>query len=578
MTIERIMLVNLLNQCNNVHTLAKIHAQIITNGYFTIPSISNKLLNSYALHNSLPVCQIIFHQIKNPLTLHWNSIIKAFSQSPNALQAINYYNDMVSYCTSPPNSITFSFLLKACEKTKAESKCKEIHGSIIRSGYRLDVVVCTNLIRSYAAVGELDSMRRVFDEMPERDLVTWNSMVSCYSQMGFHYEALKLFDEMKIMNVGFDGFSLVNFLSACAHVGALNIGVKLHELGIEKGLLDNVYVGNALIDMYAKCGSLDKAVNVFNEMKKRDIFSWNSIIVGYGVHGFGDEAISFFKKMSIAGVKPDSVTFLGLLCGCSHQGLVNDAVEYFQLMSSEFGLKPNVKHYGCMVDLYGRAGKLNKALEVIENSEFFSSTILWRTFLASCKIHKDVDNGEKAMRKLNELGTLNAGDCMLLAGIYTDARDLHGVVKMRKLIKHEGLTTTQSWSWIEIDGQIHKFVVNDMSHYDSEKIYGKLEEMVHEATIVGYLGNLMNVVSESEFERFQKKSGSCHSEKLALALGLLRTDEGTCLRIVKNLRVCKDCHSFTKFVSKSYDREIIVRDRVRFHHFKNGLCSCKDYW
>ncbi|KAK6159751.1 hypothetical protein DH2020_003132 [Rehmannia glutinosa] len=463
-------------------------------------------------------------------------------------------------------------------KRKAESKCKEIHGSIIRSGYGLDVVVCTNLIRSYAAVGELDSMRRVFDEMPERDLVTWNSMVSCYSQMGFHYEALKLFDEMKIMNVGFDGFSLVNFLSACAHVGALNIGVKLHELGIEKGLLDNVYVGNALIDMYAKCGSLDKAVNVFNEMKKRDIFSWNSIIVGYGVHGFGDEAISFFKKMSIAGVKPDSVTFLGLLCGCSHQGLVNDAVEYFQLMGSKFGLKPNVKHYGCMVDLYGRAGKLNKALEVIENSEFFNSTILWRTFLASCKIHKDVNNGEKAMRKLNELGTLNAGDCVLLAGIYTDARDLHGVVKMRKLIKHEGLTTTQSWSWIEIDGQIHKFVVNDTSHYDSEKIYGKLEEMVHEATIVGYVGNLMIVVSESEFERFQEKRGSCHSEKLALALGLLRTDEGTCLRIVKNLRVCKDCHSFTKFVSKAYDREIIVRDRVRFHHFKNGLCSCKDYW
>lgn len=470
------------------------------------------------------------------------------------------------------------FVLKACEKTKAGSKCKEIHGSIIRSGFGLDVVVCTNLIRSYAAFGGLDSMRKVFDEMTDRDLVTWNSMISSYSQMAFHYEALKLFDEMKSMGVGFDGFSLVNLLSACARVGALNIGVELHELGSEKGLLDNVFVGNALIDMYAKCGSLYKAVCVFSGMKRRDVFSWNSIIVGYGVHGFGDKAISFFQKMLIAGVKPDSVTFLGLLCGCSHQGLVDDGVDCFNLMSSQFGLKPDVKHYGCMVDLFGRAGKLNKALEVIENSAFFNNTILWRTFLASCKIHKDVHNGEKAMKKLNELGTLNAGDCILLAGIYADARDLQGVVRMRKLIKYDGLTTTPSWSWIEIDGQIHKFAVNDRSHLDSEEIYCKLEEMVCEATIAGYVRNSMNVVPESEFEQFRERIGSCHSEKLALALGLLRTAAGNSIRIVKNLRVCKDCHLFTKFVSKAYNREIVVRDRVRFHHFKNGLCSCKDYW
>lgn len=478
---------------------------------------------------------------------------------------------MVSHDASHRDSITFSFVLKACEKIKASSKCKEIHGSVIRSGFGFDSVVCTCLIRLYAASGGLGSMRKVFDEMTVRDLVTWNSMISCYNQQGFHHKALKLFDEMKSADVGFDGFSVVSLLSACAHIGGLNIGVKLHELGIEKGLMDNVFVGNALIDMYAKCGSLNKAVYVFDGMKKRDLFSWNSIIVGHGVHGFGDKAILFFKQMLIAGVKPDSVTFLGLLCGCSHQGLVEEGVNCFNLMNSNFGLNPEVKHYGCLVDLFGRAGMPKKALKVIEDSEFANSVILWRTFLASCKIHKDVHNGEKAMAKLNELGGLNAGDYVLLATIYADARDLQGVVRMRKLIKYEGLTTTPSGSWIEIDEEIHKFVVNDRSHVDSEKIYRKLQEMVYEATIVGYVTTSVN-------DQLPERTGSSHSEKLALALGLLNSAAGICVRIVNNLRVCNDCHSFIKCVSKAYNREIVVRDRVRFHHFKNGLCSCKDYW
>nr|AYM00788.1 pentatricopeptide repeat protein [Salvia miltiorrhiza] len=482
----------LLTHCNDARKLDQIHAQILTDGCFAIPAISNKLLNSYARFNALRLSQILFHQIKNPLTIHWNSIIKAFSHGPDALQAVKYYNRMASCHSSHPNSITFSSVLVACGRINAGNKCMEIHGSTIRSGFRSDVVVCTNLIWCYAAFGELGSMRKVFDEMTERNLVAWNSLISCYSQMGFHREALMLFDEMKSGGVGFDGFSLVGLLSACADVGALGVGVELHRLGREKGLMDNVYLGNALIDMYAKCGSLDEALLVFNGMKERDIFSWNSIIVGYGVHGFGDRAISLFKKMLPAGVKPDSITFLGLLCGCSHQGLVQNGVDYFETMSSEFGLKPDVKHYGCIVDLYGRAGKLSRALEVIESSPFSDSAVLWRTFLASSRMHKDVRNGEKALEKLKELGALKAGDCILVAGIYGEARDLKGVARMRRMIKYGGLTATPSSSWIEIDGRIRKFVANDASRLDFEEMYCRLQEMVREAS-----------VAESEFEQLQ---------------------------------------------------------------------------
>ncbi|KAL1534980.1 pentatricopeptide repeat protein [Salvia divinorum] len=275
-------LLSLLTQCNDVHTLHKIHAHIVTDGCFTIPAISNKLINSYANFNALPSSQILFHQLGNPSTIHWNSIIKAFSLGPNALQAIKYYNGMVSSHLSRPNSITFSSVLKACGTINATNKCMEIHGSTIRSGFSSDMLVSTNLIRSYAAFGGLVSMRKVFDELTKKDLVTWNSLISCYSKMGFHHDALILFDEMKSAGVGFDGFSLVSLLSACADVGALDIGVELHGLGRKNGFMDNVYLGNALIDMYAKCGSLDKALHVFNGMKKRDNFSWNSIIMGMG--------------------------------------------------------------------------------------------------------------------------------------------------------------------------------------------------------------------------------------------------------------------------------------------------------
>ncbi|XP_057501408.1 pentatricopeptide repeat-containing protein At3g56550-like [Actinidia eriantha] len=573
-------ILSLLYQCTTLSMLQRIHAQVITNGYQQIPSISNQLvhLSAFSISNSLSYAQLIFSHIENPPTQAWNSMIRGFSLSSNPLEALLFYNYMVSSSYSRPNSVTFSFLLKACEKIKVERKCREVHGSIIRTGYDVDTVVCTNLIRLYVVNGLIGIAQKLFDEMPERDLVSWNSLIACYSQEGLHYEALNVWNQMRMLNIGFDGYSFVSLLSSCAHLGALNVGVGLHRSVSEKGLLGNVFVGNALIDMYAKCGNLGGALCVFNGMKKRDVSTWNSMIVGYGVHGQGDQAISFFKNMMVAGVQPNSITFLGLLCGCSHQGLVEDGIEYFHMMGSKFGLKPEIKHYGCMVDLFGRAGKLEKALEMIENSPFHDNPILWRTLLGSCKIHRNVEKAEVAMRNLVDLGTLSAGDCILLSGIYAEAKDLQGVLRVRKLIRNEGIKTTPGWSWVEVGDKIHRFVVDDNSHLDSGEIYQVLEEVIHRATLVGYTKDVKVVKPESATEECSEKFDSYHSEKLAIAFGLARTSQGTVLRIVKNLRVCIDCHSFTKFVSKAFNREIIVRDRVRFHHFKNGLCSCNDYW
>ncbi|EHA8590128.1 putative Pentatricopeptide repeat-containing protein [Cocos nucifera] len=318
-------------------------------------------------------------------------------------------------------------------------------------------------------------------------------------------------------------------------------------------------------------------------MRRRDGFTWNSMIVGLGVHGHGDEAISFFKRMLMAGLRPNSVSFLGLLMGCSHQGLVSEGIKYFRLMNSEFNLQPDLKHYGCMVDMFGRAGELERALEAIRSSPCSDDPVLWRTLLNACKIHKNVEMGETAFVNLLHLSAHNAGDCALLAGIYASVGDSQGVARMRKMVKDQGIKTTPGWTWIEVHGEVRKFVAGDISHPDTKEIYEKLKEMIGRAASLGSAEERSMVSSKEDaavagLEELSENGGDCHSEMLAIAFGLMKTSEGTSLRIAKNLRVCKDCHSLTKMLSKVYGREIIVRDRVRFHRFKDGSCSCSDYW
>ncbi|KAB1223563.1 hypothetical protein CJ030_MR2G009172 [Morella rubra] len=508
-------ILKVLQGCNSLKRLQKIHAYVITIGLQHHPAISSKILNfcAVSVSGSLAYAQLLFHHIENPQTEAWNSIIRGFANSASPLQAIFLYNDMVSAWAARPDTFTFSFVLKACERVMSDSKCREVHGTLIRSGYERDVVVSTNLTRSYAINGFIGLAQTVFDNLSDRDLVSWNSMISCYSQAGFHHEALKVYDRMKNANVGVDGFTLVGLLSSCAHVGALNVGVHLHRIARELGFLASVYVGNALIDMYAKCGSLDDALCVFESMQKRDVFSWNSMIAGYGVNGLGNGAISIFRQMLMAGVQPNSITFLGLLCGCSHQGLVEEAVEYFHMMSSKFNLKPGIKHYGCMVDLFGRAGKLEKALEIIGTSPSPADPVLWRTLLGSCKIHKSVKIGETALKNLVQLGASNAGDCILLATIYAGAKDTGGVSKMRKLIKTQGIKTMPGYSWIEVGDCIHKFVVDDNSHRDYNEIYHKLREAIHHATLLGIIMGAL-ALAESRTKIHPEESSGTHSKHL----------------------------------------------------------------
>ncbi|MQL79702.1 hypothetical protein Taro_012159 [Colocasia esculenta] len=579
--------------------LRKAHAIAVVSGLLGDPHVAISLLlcaattsaadgASSSCIKSYPrvlLLSSVHHCRRHPDSVHyWNSLVRTSSAGPDAADSLRLYSAMLALSAARPDAHTFSFLLRACELASpvggASRHVASTHAAIFRTGFVSDVVVGTNLFRAYVAAGIVADARNLFDEMTHRDLVAWNAMLACYCRVGLHGEALGLYGEMTNSGVGLDEFTAVALLSSCAHVGALDLGMGLHQF-VEENRLLNLFVANALIDMYAKCGRLDAAQRVFDGMSQRDVFTWNSMIAGLGIHGRGDEAGLIFGQMLAAGFQPNAISFLGLLLGCSHQGLVEQGQSYFQMMSSQFGLRPDIKHYGCLVDMLGRAGELKKALDAIRCSPWADNPVLWRTLLSACKIHGDVQMGELAMDSLVRMGAHHAGDCSLLATVYAKMGDKEGMARMRKMVKDHGIKTTPGWSWIEVVGGVRKFVVGDTSHKDTLEIYRKLKEVVQQAALMGYNApeerHIVSGVAGMEEDWWEREGGGYHSEKLAIAFGLARMPEGTTLRIVKNLRVCRDCHTFTKFVSKVYGREVVVRDRLRFHHFRDECLNVSEY-
>lgn len=374
--------------------------------------------------------------------------------------------------------------------------------------------------------------------------------------------------------------SLTGVLSACAQAGAFEFGKILHGFVEKAGFLYVGSVNNALIDTYSKCGNVAMAQLVFQNMplEARSIVSWTSIIAGLAMHGSGEEAIQLFHEMEESGVRPDGITFISLLYACSHSGLVEEGCGFFSKMKNLYGIEPAIEHYGCMVDLYGRADRLQKAYEFICEMPVSPNAIIWRTLLGACSIHGNIELAELVKARLAEIDPDNSGDHVLLSNVYAVAGKWRDVASIRRTMTEHSMKKSPGWSMIEIGKVIYGFVAGEKPNEVTEEAHEKLREIVLRLrAVAGYAPQLRSVLHDIEEEE-KEDSVSKHSEKLAAAFGIARLPKGRILRIVKNLRVCGDCHTVMKLISKVYQVEIIVRDRSRFHSFKDGFCSCKDYW
>jgi pentatricopeptide repeat protein len=329
--------------------------------------------------------------------------------------------------------------------------------------------------------------------------------------------------------------------------------------------------------MYSKCGSIEDAFQTFDVMSERNVISWNAMIAGCAQHGCGKEALKLFAQMPQAGIEPDHISFVSALSACSHSGLVDEGLQLFDSMCRDYCIAPREVHYACMIDLLGRAGRLDEARDFMKTIPFAPDAYVWGALLGACRLYGNIDLGKHAAECLFQLEPHNAAKYVLLSNIYAAAGRWDDVAKVRKIMKDRGVQKQPGCSWIEVKNKVHTFMVEDKSHPQTEEIYSTLEELARQMEAAGYVPDTNFVLHDVEMEQ-KEHSLYHHSEKLAIAFGLISTLPGLPVRIIKNLRVCGDCHTATKFISKIVEREIIIRDANRFHHFKDGLCSCGDYW
>uniref|UniRef100_A0A803NIQ5 DYW domain-containing protein n=1 Tax=Cannabis sativa TaxID=3483 RepID=A0A803NIQ5_CANSA len=429
--------------------------------------------------------------------------------------------------------------------------------------------------------GEIYVAEDLFKRMVRRNIISWTAMISGYTQNGLAERALDVFDKMmeEDSEVKPNWVTIMSVLPACAHSAALERGRKIHKFANEIGLGSNVSVQTALVAMYAKCGSLVEAHQCFDKIhqQKRNLIAWNTMIMAYASHGHGLESVSTFEDMIRVGVQPDTITFTGLLSGCSHSGLVDLGLKYFYCMTKSYFVEPEVQHYACVVDLLGRAGRLVEANNLINQMPMQAGPSVWGALLAACRKHRNLELAEAAAKKLFVLEPDNSGNFVLLSNMYAEVGMWKEVDNLRAMLKNRGMRKTPGCSWIEINGKAHMFLGGDTSHPQAKEIYMFLKELPEKIKGVGYVPDTSLVLHDVSKEE-KEHNLSAHSEKLAIAFGLLNTRPGVVLRVTKNLRICVDCHTATKFISKIYGREIIVRDVNRFHHFLDGKCSCGDYW
>ncbi|PNT75831.1 pentatricopeptide repeat-containing protein At4g21065-like [Brachypodium distachyon] len=555
----------------------QLHGRLLVSGLGPDTVLATKLVDLYAACGLVGHARRLFDGMPKRNVFLWNVLIRAYARDGPHEVAIQLYRGMVDYGVEPDN-FTYPLALKACAALLDLETGREVHERVLGTHWGEDMFVCAGLVDMYAKCGCVDDARAVFDRIRVRDSVVWNSMIAAYGQNGRPMEALSLCRDMAANGVGPTIATLVSTISAAADAAALPRGRELHGFGWRRGFDRQDKLKTSLVDMYAKSGWVQVARVLFEQLMKRELVSWNAMICGYGMHGHFDEALKLFNKMRVeAQVTPDNITFVGVLSACNHGGMVKEAKEFFGLMVDVYSIKPTVQHFTCLVDVLGHAGRFEEAYDLIKGMPMQPDSGIWGALLNGCKIHKNVELGELALQKLIELEPEDAGNYVLLSNIYAQSGKWEKAARVRKLMTNRGLKKIIGCSWIELKGKTHGFLVGDASHPRSAEIYEELERLEGLMSDAGYMPDTMPVFHDVGDDEKRNMMRS-HSERLAIAFGLISTPSGTKLLVTKNLRVCEDCHVVIKLISQIVQREIIIRDVNRYHHFVNGECSCKDYW
>ncbi|XP_078437902.1 pentatricopeptide repeat (PPR) superfamily protein [Wolffia australiana] len=516
---------------------------------------SNILINMYSKCGLLEEARQVFDEMPVKTIVSWNSLIAGIINHGSPEEALQIFSVLHREGT-PPSEYTLSILLSHCS-----SISRQLHCLALKIAMAETVYVATALIDAYQKIGAVRSAFQIFDRMAERSSVTWSSMVAGLARNRLCEESLKMFIMAQRSGSEYSEFTFSAALSASASVASSPATWQLHALLEKTGVMINLFVITALVDAYSRCGKIRAAYRIFNGSDRSGVAIWNAMIAGFAKHGRAEESLILLQKMRQSGVVPDEVSYSCALSAMARGGLVEEARWLFSEV-----VCPNQLHYSCLVDALARSGRMKQAWELIHAMPFPPTAAAWGSLLGSCKIHRHLGLAKHAAKQLFEIEPENAGNHVILSNIFAASRRWDDVAEARKIMKNSGARKEPGVSWIEIQSQIHTFVAGHRSHPWIDRIHDKLAEMEAD------LRKLRDVEDEDE------EMSKFHSEKLALAFGLLRISPEKEIVIFKNLRVCRHCHSFMKLASAVQGREIVLRDTNRFHHFSRGSCSCNGFW
>ncbi|PIA52570.1 hypothetical protein AQUCO_01000444v1 [Aquilegia coerulea] len=532
-----------LSACSGLVDLSmgiQIHGSMSKSPYLSDVYMGSALVDMYSKCGSVLDAQKIFNWMPMRNIVSWNSLITCYEQNGPANEALQLFPRMME-CGFEPDEVTLASVVSACATLSAIEEGKQIHSRVIKfDKFRDDLVLGNALVDMYAKCRKIKAARQIFDQMPikdvvsetsmvsgyakamsvksarlmftkmsEKNIVSWNALIAGYAQNGENEEALELFRVLKKESVWPTHYTFGNLLNACANLANLQLGKQAHTHVLKHGLRfvsgpeSDIFVGNSLVDMYTKCGSVNDGYRVFENMEERDQVSWNAMIVGFAQNGYGSEALDLFSRMLRSGEKPDHITMIGVLSACSHAGMVEEGRRHFHSMTQEHGLVPTKDHYTCMVDLLGRAGCLQEAKKFIEGMPIEPDTILWGSLLSACKVHRNHEMGMQVAEKLLELEPSNSGPYVLLSNIYAELGQWREVVRVRKLMRHRGVVKQPGCSWIEINNQLHVFMVKDKTHPQRREVYKLLKILIVQMRRNGYVLDAELNVSETYEEQLE---------------------------------------------------------------------------
>lgn len=447
--------------------------------------VANAILDMYGKCGCLFEASCVFDEMVSRDAVSWNAIIAANEQNENGEETLKIFVSMLR-SRMEPDQFTYGSVLKACAAQQALNRGMEIHSRIIKSGMGLDLFVGGALVDMYCKCVMIDEAEKIHDRTNEQMMVSWNAIISGFSQQKQNEDAQRFFSQMLETGVKPDSFTYAAVLDTCANLATIGLGMQIHAQIIKQELLSDVYISSTLVDMYSKCGNMQDSRLMFEKARKRDPVTWNAMICGYAHHGLGEEAIEVFEAMQLENVKPNHATFVSVLRACAHIGNAEKGLHYFHSMQRDYNLAPKLEHYSCMVDIVGRSGQISEALRLIQEMPFEADAVIWRTMLSICKLHGDVEVAEKAAGNLLQLEPQDSAAYVLLSNIYADSGMWDEMSGMRRVMKSHKLKKEPGCSWIEVKDEVHAFLVGEKAHPRCNEIYEKLHLLVGEMKWAGY--------------------------------------------------------------------------------------------